>query len=43
MVWGGISYEADTDLVVLNRGSVTAQIYVEEVTRRQHNFRTIYW
>lgn len=31
MVWGGISYEARTDLVVVSRGSLTAQRYVEEV------------
>lgn len=31
MVWGAISYEGRTDLVVFNRGSVNAQRYVEEV------------
>lgn len=31
MVWGAISYEARTDLVVVSRGSMTAQRYVEEV------------
>lgn len=31
MVWGGITYEARTDLVVFDRGSVNAQRYVEEV------------
>lgn len=31
MIWGAISYEARTDLVVFDRGSVNAQRYVEEV------------
>lgn len=31
MVWGGISYEARTELVVFDRGSVNAQRYVEEI------------
>ncbi|CAH2100838.1 unnamed protein product [Euphydryas editha] len=31
MIWGGISYEARTELVIFDRGSVNAQRYVEEV------------
>lgn len=31
MVWGGISYNARTELVVFDRGSVNAHRYVEEV------------
>ncbi|CAH2103839.1 unnamed protein product [Euphydryas editha] len=31
MIWGGISYEARTDLVIFDRGSVNAQRYLEEV------------
>lgn len=31
MVWGGITRESHTDLVVFNRGTVTAARYVEEV------------
>lgn len=31
MVWGGISYEARTGLVVFYRDSMNAQKYVEEV------------
>lgn len=31
MVWAGISMEACTELVVINRGSLTAQRYIEEV------------
>lgn len=33
MIWGGISYKARTDLGVLDRGSVNAQRYVEEVVQ----------
>lgn len=31
MVWGGISYEARTDLVVIDNGSLTAQRYLEDI------------
>lgn len=31
MVWGGISYEARTDLVMFDRGSVNAARYVVKV------------
>jgi hypothetical protein len=35
MVSGGISYEARTDLVVFDRGSVNAQRYVDEVLQER--------
>lgn len=31
MLWGGISYEARTEIVIFSRGGITAQRYLEEV------------
>lgn len=31
MVWGGVSFEARTDLVIVNRGAMTADRYIRDV------------
>ena len=35
MVWGGISWDGRTDLVVLNRGTLTGQRYIDEMLETQ--------
>jgi hypothetical protein len=35
MVWGGISWDGHTDLIVLHRGTLTAQQYQDEILNTQ--------
>jgi hypothetical protein len=35
MVWGGISWDGRTDLVVLYRGTLTGQRYIDDILDNQ--------
>jgi hypothetical protein len=35
MVWGGISWDGRTDLVVLNTGTLTGQRYINDILDNQ--------